>query len=594
MEGKELGQSQYNLRALLWAVIAVCITFTGCMRWGQPLLSRAVIQYDSNVLKSDKELLLLNIVRMHDDQPPHFTAASAITAAFIFTSSGGLGGGGANTWQTSDGTTFGGLTLSATTTNSPTISIAPMQGKEFAQRLLKPIDIEFANTLLLQQGQQIDKMLRLIGHSFLMKGKTETERVLALIPDKSAPEAAVCKKPVPDLDEYLKSAGCDTSKPDCLLTNRPTINDCLVRESKGRKDINHYQLFRQVVLHIKAVQLSGSMAFSQLCFDLPVKGTLRTAKELSAKDFKDTIDALERQYRWETTEERQETKPSTEKEGFILSDKSTPGVKVKGTFKSADDLKGKDMKNIIDALEKQYYWKKTSAPEPEKQEEKFILTKRSTITALTDFDFEKELCDQNKEALRKQIFEDLQLSDYLKFNQGVVIILLRGDKEKSRWPIYGLFRLRNFRQVLKFLGESAGESPELEREYEREYYVPPSPFTECLLNKKKDKLLPSPLDNPDLTVTVHSRKPKPGTILLPQRVSKDPPVDPLVDIDYNGKIYWISSPQDQTKQEPPKTDLEKRYPPRWNKQVFEMLYEIFQMNRVEPPVSAPSLTLPVK
>jgi hypothetical protein len=505
MKGKELDQSRNKLRVPLWMVMAVCITFTGCMRWGQPLLSRAVIQYDSNVLKADKELLLLNIVRMHDDQPPHFTAASNITASFSFGSTGGFAPSG---WSNSSNGSNIALTLTATTTNNPIITIAPMQGKDFAQRILKPLDTGVAEMGLFQRAGQIDKLLRLIGHSFgLMR------------PDKAKGLADYPEKVI----NYLTSQeiGCfqkreDCTKDcieDCVLVNRPPKKCEEEKPAKGKlTDTQSYKLFRQVLLHIKAIQMSGGLSFSPLEFD----ETIGTFPLKSAPEAKDMLDALAKQCRWEAAKQ--------------------------GNKKDKKDKKDN-----------------TDAPIP------YVLKKRHIITGLVD----SELSSTDLEKIAK----DLGLNDYFKYDYPVVVVLLK----KSNWPIYGFFRLRSFRQVLQFLAESLKD----QCNYAREYYVNPSPFTKDLVDQQKLE----PIDNPDLTLKISSNSS--GTILLPPKA----PTDRLIDVDYNGELFWVSDLSDKTIA-PSRWDNPQ--PPRWNKQVFDLLYEIFQMNRVEPSVSAPSVTIPTK
>jgi hypothetical protein len=505
MKGKELDQSRNKLRAPLWMVMAVCIAFTGCMRWGQPLLSRAVIQYDSNVLKSDKELLLLNIVRMHGDQPPHFTASSAITASFSFSSSGGLGSSPGTFWSTDSGGNQVGLTLTATTTNSPTISIAPMQGKEFAQRLLKPMDIAVANMILFQKAQEIDKLLRLIGHSFQMIGPNNAEGVV------DYPEKVV---------NYLKKCfgeGKDKGK-DCLLVNRPP-KKCEEEESAEKRltDKERYELFRQVVLHIKAVQMSRRLKFYPLDFEQDIEETF-TAEIPTIKD-------------------------------------------------------------ITDALDKKYRLKETACVDKTCKEVKFA--KHYPVLALTDFPLDKSK-KTALETILKKIAKHLELSDYINLDQSVVIVWFKGDEKnpESNWPIFGLFRLRNFRQTLQFLAESLKDD---QCGYEIELNVDPSPFTKALAAEYNLK----PIDNPPLTLKISSQS---RTVLIPLPSLPDR----LVDIDYDGKIFWIPSQQDQTDANSQIKGWVNLHPLRWDRQVFEMLYEIFQMNRIEPSVSPPSLTLPAR
>lgn len=120
-------------------------------------LDRAVLTYDTTTADNVSKQLLLNIARARHNEPMHFTAVSSITATYRFGVNAGLGGA-----VTGDS---GGLlvpSLGAVAEENPTISIAPMQGEEFTQRLLTPF-AEQKLTLLLRQGYDIDSLLRLMG-----------------------------------------------------------------------------------------------------------------------------------------------------------------------------------------------------------------------------------------------------------------------------------------------------------------------------------------------------------------------------------------------------------------------------------------------
>lgn len=120
-------------------------------------LDRAVMAYDRTTAESVSKQLLLNIARARHNEPIHFTAISSIAATYRFTVSAGVGGA-----QTGDS---GGLLVpfvGGSAEENPTISIAPMQGEEFTQRLLTPFQ-EQKLTLLLRQGYDVDALLRLMG-----------------------------------------------------------------------------------------------------------------------------------------------------------------------------------------------------------------------------------------------------------------------------------------------------------------------------------------------------------------------------------------------------------------------------------------------
>jgi hypothetical protein len=120
-------------------------------------LDHAVVAYDVTTAESVEKQLLLNIARARNNEPIHFTAVSSIAATYRLTTNAGIGP--ALTGNR------GGLVvplLGTTSESSPTISISPMQGDEFTQRLLTPFR-EAQLTLLLRQGYDVDSLLRLLG-----------------------------------------------------------------------------------------------------------------------------------------------------------------------------------------------------------------------------------------------------------------------------------------------------------------------------------------------------------------------------------------------------------------------------------------------
>ncbi len=87
----------------------------------------------------------------------HFTTISSIAATYKFTVNAGVGGA-----VTGDNGELLVPLLGSSAEENPTISIAPMQGEEFTQRLLTPFQ-EQKLTLLLRQGYDVDSLLRLMG-----------------------------------------------------------------------------------------------------------------------------------------------------------------------------------------------------------------------------------------------------------------------------------------------------------------------------------------------------------------------------------------------------------------------------------------------
>ena len=120
-------------------------------------LDRAVLGYDRTAAASTSKLLLLNVARARHNQPMHFTGVSSIAATYKFGFSAGIG----PAITGNQGALLLPM-LGGSVEKNPTISIAPMQGDEFTQRLLTPFQEEKL-TLLLRQGYDVDALLRLMG-----------------------------------------------------------------------------------------------------------------------------------------------------------------------------------------------------------------------------------------------------------------------------------------------------------------------------------------------------------------------------------------------------------------------------------------------
>lgn len=150
-----LGAPALVLVALLMTTSAGCVSTVA--------LDRAVLAYDTAATDSVAKQLLLNIARARHNQPIHFTAVSNIAATYK--ASFNMGGTPA---ATGDRGFLVVPFLGASIEENPTISIAPMQGEEFTQRLLTPFE-EKKLTLLLRQGYDVDALLRLMGSEVILE-----------------------------------------------------------------------------------------------------------------------------------------------------------------------------------------------------------------------------------------------------------------------------------------------------------------------------------------------------------------------------------------------------------------------------------------
>jgi hypothetical protein len=135
--------------ALVAVALAACATTTR--------LDRMVVAYDTTTAESISKLLLLNIARARHNMPMHFTGIANVVATYRFAFGGGIGPA-----ATGDQGWLPVPNVQGSVEENPTISIAPMQGEEFTQRLLTPFP-EQKLTLLLRQGYDVDALLRLLG-----------------------------------------------------------------------------------------------------------------------------------------------------------------------------------------------------------------------------------------------------------------------------------------------------------------------------------------------------------------------------------------------------------------------------------------------
>jgi hypothetical protein len=144
-----------RLALILLTVALLAVGVAGCA--ATLALDRVIEAYDTTTTNSVAQQLLLNIARARHNQPMHFTGISSVAATYKVSVNAGFGG--ALTGNS------GGLIVPVFGTSAeenPTISIAPIQGEEFTQRLLTPFQ-EQKLTLLLRQGYDVDSLLRLMG-----------------------------------------------------------------------------------------------------------------------------------------------------------------------------------------------------------------------------------------------------------------------------------------------------------------------------------------------------------------------------------------------------------------------------------------------
>lgn len=152
------------MQALLVLVVACTLGLTGCV--GPIALHTAVLGYDETVSRTETELLLLNVARLHHNLPDHYTVATSIAATFDYRTNVGFTGNFPGFVDpTTNQFTFN---WGASAAENPTMSIVPVTGAEFTRRILRPILAEQFGFLIIQ-GAAVDLSMRLMAEGIEMQ-----------------------------------------------------------------------------------------------------------------------------------------------------------------------------------------------------------------------------------------------------------------------------------------------------------------------------------------------------------------------------------------------------------------------------------------
>jgi hypothetical protein len=142
-----------SMRGLEIAVLCVCLgAVAGCSVTGPAKVKGGRRLYNVAVQETNKEQMLLNIVRLRFLDAPFFLQVASVSTNFTFESSAVAGGGASPSFAI-----FG---LAGRVASSPTVTYTPLQGEQFAQRLLAPVDLSTI-LLLTNTGWSIQRVFRL-------------------------------------------------------------------------------------------------------------------------------------------------------------------------------------------------------------------------------------------------------------------------------------------------------------------------------------------------------------------------------------------------------------------------------------------------
>jgi hypothetical protein len=122
-----------------------------------------VLGYDETVSQLEQQMLLINIARLRSGLPGHYTVTSSIAATFDYQTNTAIVGPFSDI----------GINAGVSAAENPTLSIVPIQGKEFTERVLTPMeDAKF--DFLVFQGSPIDMVARLMADGIELQTREGT------------------------------------------------------------------------------------------------------------------------------------------------------------------------------------------------------------------------------------------------------------------------------------------------------------------------------------------------------------------------------------------------------------------------------------
>jgi len=134
-------------------VLISVLLFAGCTGIGPPTVDRDRFDYVSAISESWKRQTLLNLIKVRYLDAPVFMDVASVISQYALEGEIEMG----FAWNDANSQTLGG---SATYTDRPTISYAPLMGANYARSLLRPIPLS-TTLLLIQSGYPIDYVMRI-------------------------------------------------------------------------------------------------------------------------------------------------------------------------------------------------------------------------------------------------------------------------------------------------------------------------------------------------------------------------------------------------------------------------------------------------
>ncbi len=235
--GKMIMMHKAILLSARWVLgIAFFLGLSGCLA---PIaLEQAVMLYDEKVSQIKAKLHLLNVLRARHNLPIHYSTVESIAEEFTFESSIGFGGRRFTHSNKVVGGNFYDFSLGGTVSESPVIKIVPIQSRDYAHRILTPLDEKKMYLLALQGTTRLKNLLQLMSvgaglcddyakckylHYFPNFPNQYDSRVFRRIGEflaGLAPDGDLYLGPLPPLEEAAPANTCKSKKDKDNCNNR--------------------------------------------------------------------------------------------------------------------------------------------------------------------------------------------------------------------------------------------------------------------------------------------------------------------------------------------------------------------------------------
>jgi len=133
MPARNVRAARY-LRVVRWMLILLLVV--GCRTTGPKQLKRGHLAYNESVRVATDHELLLNIVRLRYLDTIEFLTTNAISSQISYKLSGAANVGGIG------GTALGGVGVSGSYSDTPTITFTPQRGHSFAEQIMRPSTLQ--------------------------------------------------------------------------------------------------------------------------------------------------------------------------------------------------------------------------------------------------------------------------------------------------------------------------------------------------------------------------------------------------------------------------------------------------------------------